>query len=81
MAKKKVDLEVGMDVDGILSEVAQAYAHERVTTVDGVKIDFSDAWVHLRKSNTEPILRVYAEGLTLESAQELVNRMRSVIEA
>jgi len=74
MAKKKVDLEVGMDVDGILSEVAQAYAHERVTTVDGVKIDFSDAWVHLRKSNTEPIIRIYTEAPSAELAGALADR-------
>ncbi len=74
MAKKKVDLEVGMDVDGILAEVAQAYAHEQVTTVDGVKIDFKDAWVHLRKSNTEPIIRIYTEAPSASAAGALADR-------
>ncbi len=74
MAKKKVDLEAGMDVDGLLASIAEAYAHERVTTVDGVKIDFTDRWVHLRKSNTEPIVRIYTEAPSAEAAHALANR-------
>ena len=74
MAKKKVDLEVGMDVDGLLATMAAAYANEQVTTVDGVKIDFADRWVHLRKSNTEPIVRIYTEAPSAEAANELANR-------
>ena len=81
MLKQKIELQADLDVDALLEKVANAFQAEEVSTIDGVKVDFEEGWVHLRKSNTEPILRVYAEGLTLESAQELVNRMRSVIEA
>lgn len=81
MLKQKIELQADLDVDALLEKVANAFQSEEVSTIDGVKVDFEEGWVHLRKSNTEPILRVYAEGLTLESAQELVDRMRSVIEA
>jgi phosphomannomutase len=74
MAKKKVDLEAGMDVDGLLATIAEAYANEKVTTVDGVKIDFADRWVHLRKSNTEPIVRIYTEAPSAEAAHALADR-------
>lgn len=74
MAKKKIDLEAGMDIDGILNDVASAYEHEQVTTVDGVKIDFSDSWVHLRKSNTEAIIRIYSEAPTADAAAALADR-------
>jgi phosphomannomutase len=62
MSKNKVNLRVGLDVDVVLKSIAEFYKNERVTTIDGVKIDFSNGWVHLRKSNTEPIIRVYSEG-------------------
>ncbi|MFM1932784.1 MAG: phosphoglucosamine mutase, partial [Bacteroidota bacterium] len=70
MAKKKIELESGMDVDGMLAEIAIRYQHEQVNTIDGVKIDFANGWVHLRKSNTEPIIRIYAEA---GSASEVEN--------
>lgn len=71
MAKLKADLRPGLDADAILAGLAHQYRDERVTTIDGVKIDFADGWVHLRKSNTEPIIRVYAEGSTPEAAEAL----------
>lgn len=73
MAKNKIQLEVGMDVDGLLKSVEEKYAHEKVSTIDGVKIDFTEEWVHLRKSNTEPIIRVYTEAKTAAKATELGN--------
>jgi phosphomannomutase len=71
MAKNKIQLEVGMDVDGLLKEVESRYASEDLSTIDGVKIDFENEWVHLRKSNTEPIVRVYTEAVTAQRATEL----------
>lgn len=61
MSKNKITLSEGMDVDGLLSKVAKAFENEEINLVDGVKIDFAQGWVHLRKSNTEPIIRIYAE--------------------
>lgn len=71
MAKNKIELEPGMDVDGLLETVKEKYSAEEISTIDGVKIDFEKEWVHLRKSNTEPIIRVYTEAATPEKAQEL----------
>jgi phosphomannomutase len=79
MLKQKIELQADLDVDTLLNKVAESFQEEEVSTIDGVKVDFKEGWVHLRKSNTEPILRVYAEGRTLESAQKLVDRMRKVI--
>jgi phosphomannomutase len=73
MAKNKIQLEVGMDVDALIAEVMNKYQDQDITTVDGLKIDFEDEWVHLRKSNTEPIIRVYTEARTSERAHELGN--------
>ena len=70
MSKNKVNLRKGLDVDGILKSIAEFYANERVTTIDGVKIDFMNGWVHLRKSNTEPIIRVYSEGKDAITAEK-----------
>ncbi len=74
MAKNKIQLEAGMDVDGLLNDIRDKYAEENITTIDGVKIDFTDEWVHLRKSNTEPIIRVYTEAKTEERARSLGER-------
>lgn len=73
MAKKKVELGK-VDPDSVLQQIAADFAGERVTDIDGVKIDFSDSWVHLRKSNTEPIVRVYAEAPTVKDAEALAER-------
>jgi len=75
ISKNKIQLEEGMDVDAILVAMAKKYENERVSTIDGVKIDFDTNWVHLRKSNTEPIIRVYAEDTSLENANALANKI------
>jgi len=75
MAKKKIQLDAQMDVDGILEEVTRIFSDEKVDTRDGVKIDFAEEWVHLRKSNTEPIIRVYTEAKSTERAHELAGEM------
>jgi phosphomannomutase len=64
-----------MDVDGILERVQSLFPDASVSTVDGVKFDFEEGWVHLRKSNTEPIVRVYAEHTTTEQANELAQKV------
>lgn len=75
MSKNKVALTPDLDVDGLMSSIAQTYqATETVNTVDGVKIDFEDSWVHLRKSNTEPIIRIYTEATSQQSANDLALR-------
>ncbi|MCD8388017.1 MAG: phosphoglucosamine mutase [Bacteroidales bacterium] len=71
IAKSKVQLTPDIDVDAILEAVKKNYADQKLTTIDGVKIDFPDSWVHLRKSNTEPIIRIYSEAHTLEEAEKL----------
>jgi phosphomannomutase len=71
MAKTKVELTPGMNVDGLLSRVATAYADRTPDTRDGVKIDWPDRWAHLRKSNTEPIIRIYTEAPTEGQAHDL----------
>ena len=80
IAKNKIELTPDIDVDAILEAVKKKYANERVTDIDGVKIDFPDCWVHLRKSNTEPIIRIYSEAETLEKADQLARDMIAVIE-
>ena len=80
IAKTKIQLTPEMDVDAILDVVKKRYANEKITTIDGVKIDYPDSWVHLRKSNTEPIIRIYSEAHTMEQAQALGNEIKSVIE-
>jgi phosphomannomutase len=62
-------------VDEILIKMEKKYQHENVNTIDGVKIDFPTEWVHLRKSNTEPIIRIYSESATMESADALAYRI------
>ena len=79
MIKSKVNLSPDLNVDKILSEIQKKYASERLTTVDGVKIDFEEGWVHLRKSNTEPIVRVYAEGKSPMEAETLAKKLMDEI--
>ena len=74
MSKKKIDLDPNIDVDGLLEAMENKYANETLTTVDGVKIDFADSWVHLRKSNTEPIIRIYTEATSQQQADKLADR-------
>ena len=79
IAKNKIQLTPDIDVDAILKAVKEHYASEKITDIDGVKIDFADCWVHLRKSNTEPILRIYSEASTMEKAESLAEDMKKVI--
>lgn len=79
IAKNKIELTPDIDVDAILAEVKKRYASETITDIDGVKIDFADSWVHLRKSNTEPIIRIYSEAATMEAADALADRIKEVI--
>lgn len=74
MSKKKIELSENLDVDGLLQAIEKAYSKEDISTVDGVKIDFPSEWVHLRKSNTEPIIRIYTEAGSQEAAHELADR-------
>ena len=74
MSKNKIQLTPEIDVDRILETIANKYAGEEVNTIDGVKIDFAKQWVHLRKSNTEPIIRIYTESNSQQSADELAER-------
>lgn len=79
IAKNKIELTPDIDVDAILEAVKKRYASETITDIDGVKIDFPDSWVHLRKSNTEPIIRIYSEASTMEKADALAQDIKSVI--
>lgn len=79
MSKKKIQLTPTINVDAILNQMATKYATENVTTIDGVKIDFATSWVHLRKSNTEPIIRVYTEAPTQQDADALATNIISEI--
>lgn len=83
MSKNKIELTPEINVDLLLQKVEQYYAEQDqpVNTIDGVKIDFPTEWVHLRKSNTEPIIRVYTESTTQQNADELANRMITVVKS
>jgi phosphomannomutase len=80
MSKKKVQLVKGMPVDAILADIHATYESEEVTSIDGVKIDFADQWVHMRKSNTEPIIRIYTEAPTQQIADALADRFIAELE-
>ena len=82
IAKNRIDLTPDTDVDAILAKVKQMYEGEKgvaVNDIDGVKLDFPDKWVHLRKSNTEPIIRVYSEAPTMEEADTLGKSIMDVV--
>ena len=79
ISKNKIQLTPETDVDAILANIADLYKNEKVNTIDGVKIDFSDGWVHLRKSNTEPIIRIYAESSSTEAADTLAKQIMDKI--
>ncbi|MBR1427995.1 MAG: phosphoglucosamine mutase [Prevotella sp.] len=82
IAKNRIDLTASTDVDAILVRIKEMYAGKEgiaVNDIDGVKIDFPDKWVHLRKSNTEPIIRVYSEAVTMEAADELARQIMQVV--
>ena len=79
ISKNKIELSADLNVDLILATVAEKYKNEQVNTIDGVKIDFPDRWVHLRKSNTEPIIRIYAEASSEAEADTLAQQIIDVI--
>ncbi len=79
ISKNKIELHAGLDVDAILAEVISTFPDAKVNTIDGVKFDFEEGWVHLRKSNTEPIIRVYAEHKSREEADKLASRIMSEV--
>ena len=74
MSKNKIELTPQIDVDAVLKAMTEKYASENISTIDGVKIDFPTEWVHLRKSNTEPIIRIYTEAPTQNEADVLAER-------
>jgi phosphomannomutase len=80
MSKNKIELSADLNVDLILATVAEKFKHEQVNTIDGVKIDFADRWVHLRKSNTEPIIRIYSEAPSEMEANALAQEIMQVIQ-
>ena len=79
IVKNRIDLTPDIDVDALLKAVKEAYKNEKVTDIDGVKIDFNEGWVHLRKSNTEPIIRIYSEASTPEKAEELAESVKKIV--
>lgn len=79
ISKNKIELTPEIDVDAILLKIKGLYANEKVNDIDGVKIDFADSWVHLRKSNTEPIIRIYSEASTEDESESLANKIISEI--
>ena len=81
MSKNKIELTPQIYVDAILKAMTEKYGNEDITTIDGVKIDFPTEWVHLRKSNTEPIIRIYTEAPTQQEADVLAERFVSEIKA
>lgn len=81
MSKNKIELTPQIDVDAILVAMTEKYKNEEINTIDGVKIDFAENWVHLRKSNTEPIIRIYTEAQTQQLADDLAIRIINEIKA
>lgn len=79
IAKNKITLTPDTDVDAILSAAKKHFGNEEINDIDGVKIDFAESWVHLRKSNTEPIIRIYSEATTMEQAERLAEEMKGII--
>ncbi len=79
MSKNKIELTPDIDVDALLERLQQKYSTEKVTTIDGVKIDFAESWVHLRKSNTEPIIRIYSEAKSEEEAKNIARKVIQTI--
>jgi len=77
MSKGKIELEPSMEVDHLLNEIKKKYTDNKPNTIDGVKIDFENSWVHIRKSNTEPIIRVYTEAPSQLDADDLMNRFKA----
>ncbi len=81
ISKNRIDLTPEIDVDALLVKVKEIYKDEKVNDIDGVKIDFAEGWVHLRKSNTEPIIRVYSEAATMDEANALAGKIIDVVKS
>lgn len=81
ISKNKIELTPEIDVDQLLLKIKDKFQHEQVNDIDGVKIDFANEWVHLRKSNTEPIIRIYAESTSEKAATDLAQKMIDIIKA
>ena len=81
MAKNRIDLTPTADIDAILVKIKEVYCNEEINDIDGVKINFVNSWVHLRKSNTEPIIRVYSEAPTMKEAEELGEKLITVVQS
>jgi len=80
ISKNKIELDTSMNVDAILEAIKEKYKNEKINDIDGVKIDFADEWVHLRKSNTEPIIRIYSESRTETTAEHLAKKIMKDIQ-
>ena len=80
IAKNKIELTPEINVDAILEEIKNVYSSEKITDIDGVKIDFEDGWVHLRKSNTEPIIRIYSEAATMAEADAMADKIKALVD-
>jgi phosphomannomutase len=81
MAKQKVELAPNIDINAILTLIKERYSNYDITDIDGVKIDFPDKWIHLRKSNTEPIIRIYSEARTLQEAEDTGKEIINVVDS
>ena len=81
MSKNKIQLTNDVDIDSIFSQIESIYDKYKITLIDGLKIDFADGWIHLRKSNTEPVIRVYAESTSANQANEFANNMINKIKS
>jgi phosphomannomutase len=81
VSKQRIDLTPDIDVDAILERVNEKFANQEINDIDGVKIDFPTKWVHLRKSNTEPIIRIYSEASTMQEADALGQEIIDIIKA
>jgi phosphomannomutase len=79
MVKEKINLSPSLNVDSILSQIAERYNNENLDLVDGVRIDFTESWVQLRKSNTEPIIRIYSEAKTIDKAKDLIKEIETLV--
>ena len=79
MVKEKINLSNSINVDKILNQIAEQYKNEKIDIVDGVRIDFIDSWVQLRKSNTEPIIRIYSEAKSEEKSNNLISEIKTLI--
>ena len=80
ISKNKITLEKGIDVDQLLASFGEAYAGQNISTIDGIKVDMPEGWVHLRRSNTEPIIRLYAEAVSSDGAERIAREAMQTVE-